>query len=52
MGAKIPDSKGKAAPQARSPSPLASVQNLAIETDPGAGLDQKLQPGDHLELQQ
>lgn len=30
-------------PLPKSPSPHASLQNLVIETDPGAGLDQRLQ---------
>jgi len=29
-----------------------AIERERIETDPGAGLDQKLQPGDNLELQQ
>ena len=37
-------------PLPKSPSAHASLQNLVIETDPGAGLDQRLQLQDEGEV--
>ena len=37
-------------PLPKSPSPHTSLQNLVIETDPGAGLDQRLQLQDDAEV--
>lgn len=37
-------------PLPKSPSPHTSLQNLVIETDPGAGLDQRLQQQDYGEV--